>query len=75
MSRDGAELVREAGKTNGVLVTGRRTFDIAGPWGGRHPMDVPVVVVTDRVPQEWVKVGRESSHRGRAQHRLGEAIG
>lgn len=57
MSRDGAELVREAGKTHGALVTGRRTFDIAGAWGGRHPMDVPVVVVTHRVPQEWVKEG------------------
>jgi dihydrofolate reductase len=57
MSRDGAELVREAGKTNGVLVTGRRTFDIAGAWGGKHPMQVPVVVVTHRVPQEWIKEG------------------
>ena len=36
-----------------MLVTARRTFDIAHAWGGRHPMDVPMVVVTHRVPQEW----------------------
>lgn len=57
MSAGGAELIEEAGKTTGVLVTGRRTFDIAKAWGGKHPMDVPVVVVTHRIPQEWVKDG------------------
>ncbi len=53
MSREGAEFIREATKGVGVLVTARRTFDIANAWGGRHPMDVPIVVVTHRVPQEW----------------------
>jgi dihydrofolate reductase len=53
MSREGAELVQEAGSRAGVLVTARRTFDIANAWGGRHPMDVPVVVITHTVPQEW----------------------
>lgn len=41
----------------GVLITGRRTFDIAKAWGGRHPVDVPIIVLTRRVPQEWVKPG------------------
>jgi dihydrofolate reductase len=53
MSREGAELIEEAGRGAGVLVTARRTFDIAHAWGGKHPMDVPMVVVTHRVPQEW----------------------
>ncbi len=53
MSREGAELVQEAGRSAGVLVTARRTFDIANAWGGRHPMDVPIVVVTHSVPPEW----------------------
>jgi dihydrofolate reductase len=57
MSQDGADLIEGAGKTTGALVTGRRTFDIAKAWGGKHPMDVPVVVVTHRIPQEWVKEG------------------
>ncbi len=57
MSHEGAEMVREAGQSAGVLVTARRTFDIAGAWGGRHPMDVPMVVLTHRIPQEWVYAG------------------
>ena len=40
-------------------MTARRTFDIAHAWGGKHPMDVPMVVVTHRVPQEWAN--REGS--------------
>ena len=38
-------------------MTGRRTFDLTNGWGGRHPLDVPVFVVSHTVPQqqqEWV---------------------
>jgi hypothetical protein len=44
-----AEFIEEAGRGAGVLVTARRTFDIAHAWGGKHPMDVPMVVVTHRM--------------------------
>ena len=54
MSKDGADLIQEASQSAGVLVTARRTFDIAHAWGGKHPTNVPIVVVTHRVPQEWV---------------------
>jgi dihydrofolate reductase len=57
MSHEGAEMVKQVGQVAGVLVTARRTFDIAHDWGGRHPMGVPMVVLTHRVPQEWMKVG------------------
>ncbi len=57
MNREGAEMVKDAARAAGVLVTARRTFDIARAWGGRHPMDVPMVVLTHRIPQEWVKPG------------------
>ncbi len=40
----------------GAMVTGRRNFDGAGAWGGSPPF-VPTIVVTHRVPQEWVKEG------------------
>ncbi len=59
MTREAAESIEEAGRGAGVLVTARRTFDIAHAWGGKHPMDVPMVVVTHRVPEEWVS--REGS--------------
>jgi dihydrofolate reductase len=59
MTREAAESIDEAGRGAGVLVTARRTFDIAHAWGGKHPMDVPIVVVTHRVPEEWAN--REGS--------------
>jgi dihydrofolate reductase len=59
LSREGAEFIEQAGQGAGVLVTARRTFDLAQAWGGKHPMDVPMVVVTHRVPQEWAN--REGS--------------
>jgi dihydrofolate reductase len=52
-----AELLRETRRTTGALVTGRRTFDLTNGWGGRHPLDVPVFVVSHTVPQEWVYEG------------------
>jgi dihydrofolate reductase len=57
MTREGAELVQEASQTVGALVSARRTFDIAHAWGDKHPMDVPVVVVTHQVPHGWDKEG------------------
>jgi dihydrofolate reductase len=38
----------------GALVCGRTTFDVAEGWQGRHTLDLPVVVVTHRVPTAWV---------------------
>jgi dihydrofolate reductase len=39
----------------GALICGRTLFDFTGGWGGRHTMDVPVVVVTHEVPTDWVE--------------------
>ena len=38
----------------GALVCGRTLFDVTHGWHGRHNLDVPVVVVTHRVPKDWV---------------------
>ena len=54
LTKEGADMIQEASQSVGVLVTARRTFDIAHAWGGKHPMNVPIVVLTHRVPQEWV---------------------
>ena len=53
VSSDDAEQYMETMSQTGSIVSGRRTFDVAGAWGGKHPMDVPVVVVTHRIPPEW----------------------
>ena len=52
-----AEFLRETRKTTGALVMGRRTFDLNNGWGGNHPLDVPVFVLTHTVPQEWLSEG------------------
>lgn len=39
----------------GALVCGRTLFDVTDGWGGRHTMDVPVVVLTHQVPTQWVR--------------------
>ena len=49
-----AEFLRETRTTTGALVAGRRTFELTNGWGGRHPLDVPVFVVSHTAPQEWV---------------------
>ena len=38
----------------GAMVTGRRQFDLAKGWSGKHPADIPIFVVTHTIPQEWV---------------------
>lgn len=44
----------------GALICGRTLFDFTGGWGGRHTLDVPVVVVTHEVPTEWVQAHPEA---------------
>jgi dihydrofolate reductase len=38
----------------GAIVCGRTLFDVTDGWNGRHTLDVPVVVVTHRVPEDWI---------------------
>jgi len=57
ISKASAKRLDKAIKSAGTLVTARKTFDIANAWNGQHPVDVPVVVLTHHVPQEWVKEG------------------
>jgi dihydrofolate reductase len=37
----------------GALVVGRKLFDYTNGWDGLHPMGVPVVVLTHRVPEDF----------------------
>lgn len=60
VSRASAEMMRSELKNVGALVTGRKTFDITHGWGGRHPIDVPVVVVTHSLPQDWIKANPDA---------------
>ena len=53
VSKQSAELLREVFSSLGAIVTGRRTFDITNGWGGKHPLDAPVFVLTHSVPEGW----------------------
>jgi dihydrofolate reductase len=57
VSAQTAAFLRQTRETTGALVFGRRTFDLTNGWGGNHPLDVPVFVVTSSVPQAWVYEG------------------
>ena len=52
-SQASAELMREALATVGAIIGGRRYFDLAQGWGGRHPMGVPVYILTHEPPADW----------------------
>src|SRR3954451_155128 len=45
----------------GALVCGRTLFDFTDGWGGRHTMDVPVVVVTHEAPADWISAHPDAS--------------
>ena len=45
----------------GSLVCGRTLFDFTDGWGGRHTMDVPVVVVTHEAPADWITAHPDAS--------------
>lgn len=47
-----AEHLRQQLTSTGALVVGRRLYDVTNAWGGRHPFDVPVFVVTHRPPAD-----------------------
>src|SRR5829696_3331373 len=63
--------LRKTLESLGAIVTGRRTFDLAGGWAGAHPMDAPVWIVThnppdgyDDAPFTFVRGGRERRRAG-----------
>jgi len=53
LSKKSAKILDNLIKTTGAIVTGRRTYDITGGWGGNHPFPgVPVFVITSKVPEK-----------------------
>ena len=54
MSQVSADHWRTTLELTGALVVGRKLFDAMGGWGGKHPADKPVVVLTHReAPEGW----------------------
>lgn len=55
IARESVEMFDDAINSAGVLVAGRRLYELTHGWEGHHPVDAPVVVITHRPPPEWVK--------------------
>jgi dihydrofolate reductase len=53
VSEASADHVREMINGSGAMVAGRRLFDHTNGWGGSHPSNAPVFVVTHSVPEGW----------------------
>jgi dihydrofolate reductase len=70
--------------TVGALICGRVLFDVADGWNGQHNFDVPVVVVTHRVPTDWIDAHPDAPFMfvtdgveaavARAQERAGDRV-
>jgi dihydrofolate reductase len=56
VSAQSAQLIRSALASYGAGIWGRKTFDIAGAWGG-HPPESPCFIVTHRPAPEWTQPG------------------
>ncbi len=57
VSPPSAEHVRGLVAEIGAMLTGRRTFEVAGGWDGQHPWDIPAFVATHHVPDGWPRPG------------------
>ena len=52
----------------GALVVGRHLYDLTNAWGGRHPLDVPTVVLTHN-PADRSTAGRRKLRLRDRRHR------
>ena len=52
VSGSSAEHIRSLTSELGAVLTGRRTFEVAGGWGGNHAWG-PAFVLTHRIPDGW----------------------
>jgi dihydrofolate reductase len=83
MSAASASQYRDLTSDLGAVLTGRRTFDTAGGWGGNHAWG-PAFVLTHRVPAGWprpdstvtfVTDGLESAVRQAKAAAAGKSVG
>jgi dihydrofolate reductase len=59
LTEQSAAYLRDYVESVGVLVVGRRLWDLTDAWGGRHPLGVPCVVLTHHVPEGWEQEGED----------------
>ena len=73
VSAPSAEHLRGLIADVGAMLTGRRTFENANRWHGRHPFDVPAFVVTRQVPDGWPRPGSTVHFADRLESAVAQA--
>ncbi len=53
LTQASSEHLKTVMEMTGAIIVGRKLFDFTSGWGGRHPMDKPVVVMTHKAPEGW----------------------
>jgi dihydrofolate reductase len=53
MEKSNADFLTEEIASIGAIIGGRRIFDEAKGWGGKHPTGAPVVILTHTIPEGW----------------------
>jgi dihydrofolate reductase len=52
MSEASAKVFDDLVRTTGSIITGHRTYDLTGGWGGSHPVNDKVFVLSHDIPQD-----------------------
>ena len=55
LSKESAKVFDELVETTGSIITGRRTYELSDRWGGSHPVNDSVFVLTHDVPKDVPK--------------------
>ena len=62
MTEENAATFKESISGVGAVISGRRTSDLAGAWGGQHPVGAPAYVITHRPPPENIDPETSTVH-------------
>lgn len=52
LSEESAKVFDELVRTTGSIITGRHTYNLTGGWGGSHPVNDQVFVLSHDIPQD-----------------------
>jgi dihydrofolate reductase len=75
MTEVSARVFQEALDSVGAFLVGRRLYDLTNGWGGRPPVEAPMVVLTHEAPDDWPRDGVAITFAGDVEQAVAEAKG
>src|SRR4051812_27314319 len=73
LSETSAKVLQDSLDAVGAFLIGRRLYDHTNGWGGRPPVDAPIVVLTHHPPDDWPRGGVPITFAGDVERAVGEA--